>query len=371
MNKSGSGYLMVAQLRLRKPYTAYDAHLDSGTGSFQSSSNPLTLTQLNFNPIEADPCVFINNTDLIILAFVDDIVLITQTTAEMAKLKAQLFNKFKCHNLGLILHYPGIYICRNHTKHTMELSMESYIDKLGTDFERVNVPHHYHPLTVKALKLQLQPKDDVALPQITQQYQSIIGKLLYSASQLQADIAFAVGYLAHAMSNPTELHFEHALQVLDYLYTTTDLVMKFAGSTICHCSSKQKLVTTTTEAEYISLTHAAKETAWLARLLQQIGYLGKDAHLIKLYSNNQLSIYLVYAGCYHKHTKHIDIYYQYIKGQVCNGYLQLEHIGTKDMAADGLTKPLDKVAHNQSLYQIGLCKLLLLPEPQEPPTEDK
>jgi hypothetical protein len=102
----------------------------------------------------------------------------------------------------------------------MELSMESYIDKLGTDFKRANAPRRYHPLAVKALKLQLRAKDDLAPPQLTQRYQSIIGKLLYPASQLRADIAFAVGYLARAMSNPTELHFEYALQVLDYLYTT-------------------------------------------------------------------------------------------------------------------------------------------------------
>jgi hypothetical protein len=53
-------------------------------------------------------------------------------------------------------------------------------------------------------------------------------KLLYPASQLRTDIAFAVGYLARAMSNPTDLHHQYALQVLDYLYTTKDLVMRFA-----------------------------------------------------------------------------------------------------------------------------------------------
>jgi hypothetical protein len=50
-----------------------------------------------------------------------------------------------------------------------------------------------------------------------------------AASQLQADIAFAVGFLARAMSNPTELHYEYALQVLDYFYTTKNLVVKFAA----------------------------------------------------------------------------------------------------------------------------------------------
>jgi hypothetical protein len=129
------------------------------------------------------------------------------------------------------------------------------------------------------------------------------------------------------MSNPTELHFEYALQVLDYLYITKNPVMKFvadssldfniyltsspslgfeafsnaffanaedhkstlgylfkfAGGTICHRFSKQKLVTmSTTKAKYIGITHAAKEAAWLAHFLQQIGYLGKDACPIKL-----------------------------------------------------------------------------------------
>jgi hypothetical protein len=370
------------------------------------------LKSIGFNPIEADPCVFVNDTGLIILAYVDDLVMITQTTAKMAKLKAQLFSKFKCHDLGPISHYLGIRICRDRTKRTMELSMESYIDKLGTDFKRANAPRRYHPLAVKALKLQLRAKDDLAPPQLTQRYQSIIGKLLYPASQLRADIAFAVGYLARAMSNPTELHFEYALQVLDYLYTTKDLVMKFAadsslnfdiystsspslgleafsdasfadaedrkstsgylfkfaGGTICHRSSKQKLVTTsTTEAEYVGLTHAAKEAAWLARLLQQIGYLGKDARPIKLYGDNQPSIHLVHAEGHHERTKHVDIYYHYIKDRVRDGHIQLEHVGTKEMAADGLTKPLDDVAHNQFLYQIGLCKPVLSPGPQKPP----
>jgi hypothetical protein len=187
------------------------------------------LKSISFNPIEADLCVFINNAGLIILAYVDDLVMIPQTTAEMAKLKSLLFGKFKCHDLGSTLHYLGIRICHNRTERTMELSMKSYIDKLGMDFKRVNVPRRYHSLAVKVLKLQLQAKDNVAPPQLTQCYQSIIGKLLYPASQLQADIAFAVGFLAHAMSNPTELHYEYALQVLDYLYTTKNLVMKFAA----------------------------------------------------------------------------------------------------------------------------------------------
>jgi hypothetical protein len=42
--------------------------------------------------------------------------------------------------------------------------------------------------------------------------------------------------------------------------STSRYLFKFAGSTVCYRSSKQKLVTTlTTKAKYVSLTYAAKE----------------------------------------------------------------------------------------------------------------
>jgi hypothetical protein len=371
------------------------------------------LASIGYHPIEADPCVFINATGSIILAYVDDLVMITRTKAEMAALKAQLFSKFKCHDLGPIACYLGIRICRDRNKRTIELSMESYINKLSHDFNRNKAPRRHHPLDSKALKLRLRAKDDVAPAQLTQRYQSLIGKLLYPASQLRTDIAFAVGYLARAMSNPTELYYQYALQVLDYLYTTKDLVMrfaapvselafdvyskttnlglhaysdasfadaedrkstsgylfKFAGGTVCHRSCKQKLVTTsTTEAEYVGLTYAAKEATWLARLLQQVGYIGNDVYPIKLYGDNQPSLQLVQAEGHHERTKHVDIYYHYIKDRVHDGYLELQHVGTKDMAADGLTKPLEDVAHNRFLHQVGLRKPELSPGPQAPPS---
>jgi hypothetical protein len=356
------------------------------------------LASIGCHPIEADPCVFVNSDGLIILAYVDDLIFITRTRAEITALKQQVFSKFKCHDLGPISHYLGIKICRDRRQGTMELSMEAYIDKLGAEYKRTGAPRRFHPLDPKCLKLQLRAKNDVAPAQLTTRYQSLIGKLLYPATQLRTNIAFAVSWLARAMSNPTELHYQYAIQVLDYLYSTKDLVMsftarssanldvyskatsfglhaysdasfadaedrkstsgylfKFAGGTICHCSSKQKLVTTsTTEAEYVSLTYAAKEATWLARLLKQIGYQGTDVRPMKLYGDNQPSIQLTASEGHHERTKHVDIYYHYIKNQVKDRCIVLQHVGTKNMAADGLTKPLDDVNHQRLLRQVGL-----------------
>jgi hypothetical protein len=105
----------------------------------------------------------------------------------------------------------------------------------------------------------------------------------------------------------------------------------------------------TTEAEYVSLTYAAKEATSLARLLKQVGYKSNDVCLIKLYDDNQPSIQLVASEDHDECTKHINIYYHYIKDQVKDSHLTLEHVSTKDMAADGLTKLLDNIAHQHFL----------------------
>jgi hypothetical protein len=296
----------------------------------------------------------------------------------MAALKALVFDKYKCRDLGAISYYLGIRIRRDRPNHAIELSMESYIDKLTKDYNRGHVTRH-NPMDVKALKLKLRRSDDVCKDQALHRYQSLIGRLLYPASQLRVDIAFHVGYLARAMANPTDEHYHYALQIIDYLYTYKALVMrfeapanaagltldiyskaslptlpthdqdlglhaysdasfadaedrksthgylfKFAGGTICHKSSKQRLVTTsTTEAEYVGLTFCSKEATWLVWLLRQLNYLGADIAPLKLFGDNQPSIQLVSSEGHHERTKHVDIYYHYIKDQVKDGKIDL------------------------------------------------
>jgi hypothetical protein len=73
----------------------------------------------------------------------------------------------------------------------------------------------------------------------------------YSKASLHADSNLGL----HAYSDASFANAEDRKSTSSYLF-------KFASSTICHKSSKQQLVTTsTTEAEYVSLTFCAKEAA--------------------------------------------------------------------------------------------------------------
>jgi hypothetical protein len=89
------------------------------------------------------------------------------------------------------------------------------------------------------------------------------------------------------------------------------------------------------------MTYAAKEAAWLHCLLYQVGYIAADTHPIHLYGDNEPSIKLLTADGHHERTKHVDIYYHYIKNCVKDGHLTVSQVRTHEMAADSLTKPLD------------------------------
>jgi hypothetical protein len=96
---------------------------------------------------------------------------------------------------------------------------------------------------------------------------------LYTTKDLVMRFAALVGELAFDIYSKTTNLGLHAYS--DALFadaedckSTSSYLFKFAGGTVCYHLCKQKLVTTsTTEAKYVGLTYAAKEATWLARLL--------------------------------------------------------------------------------------------------------
>jgi hypothetical protein len=174
-------------------------------------------------------------------------------------------------------------------------------------------------------------------------------------------LAFEIFSKASFKASPTTLGL-HAYSDASFAdaedrKSTSGYLFKLAYSTVCHKSVKQKLVTTsTTEAEYVAVTYAAKEAAWLHRLLHQVGYIAADTHPIYLYGDNEPSIRLLTADGHHERTNHVDIYYHYIKDRVKDSHLTLSQVGAHEMAAEGLTNPLDRHGHAQFLTHVGLSK---------------
>jgi hypothetical protein len=127
------------------------------------------------------------------------------------------------------------------------------------------------------------------------------------------------------------------------------------GCAVSWSSKKQELVTlSTTEAEYVALTHAAKEALWLRQFLEEL--FGPINEPFTLYGDNQSAIALAHsqAGQFHARTKHIDIRYHFIRYCIENGSIQLLYCPTEDMVADALTKALPSSKAKHFAMSLGL-----------------
>ena len=221
-------------------------------------------------------------------------------------------------------------------------------------------------------------------------YQSLLGTLMYSMLGTHGDIAYAVGALSKVASNPGKAHWDEAVYVLRYLAGTRDYCLVFdhktagemtsfilgysdsdwagdldtrqstggfvflaCGAAICWSSKLQNTpALSSTEAEYMAVTHASQEVIWLLQLLEQLRF--KQDKPTLLLGDNQGAITLTKNPGNHPCTKHIQLHYDFIWFTIDDGQIILDYVPTKDMVADGLTKGLTGEKHMRFVSMLGL-----------------
>ena len=128
----------------------------------------------------------------------------------------------------------------------------------------------------------------------------------------------------------------------------------YNGGAISWSSKRQELVAlSTTEAEYVAITHASKEALWLRSLLTQI--FQPLSSPTTLFCDNQGAIALTKDDQHHARTKHIDVRFHFICWIVENGKIHLAYCPTNNMATNTLTKALPSLKVKHFAYVLGLC----------------
>ena len=126
--------------------------------------------------------------------------------------------------------------------------------------------------------------------------------------------------------------------------------LMYAGGAVSWEARKQQSVAlSSTEAEYMAISEAAKETIHLKGLLEE---LGEDLPSVTIYNDNQSARYLAMDDSKHRRTKHIDVRYHFVRELCEKGILNIEYMSTTSMPADVLTKPLGRVKHEVCLSQL-------------------
>lgn len=350
--------------------------------SFYSS-----LLDIGFKPVPHEPCCLTLD-GILIFFYVDDIVVAYRKPAEPTV--HRLINKLKQHyNLeggNDLQWFLGIGILRDREKRIIWLSQSSYIDKI------TNLAKSTQPDETPMSRDELIPYEDRASYSEINLYQRKIGSLLYAAVTTRPDIAFATSRLGRFLINPSPKHHAAADRVLLYLKRHRDYglrfggkaddtftvasdasfadntvdrkssqayAMKLFGSVIGWRANKQNTVTTsTTEAELLALSQAAKEGQYVSRLLRELT-VELDDHRIEIQCDNTQTIRLVNEEIARLQTKlrHVDIHNHWLRQEVFLKRINVVHTKSKDMIADGLTKVLPKEDFGRFRDQMGLVEI--------------
>ncbi|XP_019086048.1 PREDICTED: uncharacterized protein LOC109126769 [Camelina sativa] len=147
-----------------------------------------------------------------LLVFVDDIMIASNSDAEVLSVKAILAQAFKIKDLGQARFFLGLEIARNSAG--ISVSQRKYCLNLLSDTGYLGCKPKNVPMDpTKALF-----KDtSVLLPEAEiSSYRALIGRLLY-LTIARPDITFAVNKLSQYLSSPTDAHLHAAQHVLKYL----------------------------------------------------------------------------------------------------------------------------------------------------------
>ena len=143
-------------------------------------------------------------------------------------------------------HYCGLSIYWNYLKEYVDISMPGYIKKVLQKYQRlhpskpVNTPHPYN-VPVYGQKTQYAKPEDTS-PLLdkkgTRYIQGIVGSLLYYSRATDSAILTALNELSSQQAKPTENTKIAAHQLLDYVATHPDAIIRFhASDMILHIDS--------------------------------------------------------------------------------------------------------------------------------------
>ena len=296
---------------------------------------------------------------------------------------------FTVNDLGPLRLFLGISFEYDRERGMLSMSQQPFIEELLASHNLINAKSQDVPLKTKSPNNTVVPPN--ALPRITDSnltkaYQSIVGSLLYVASWTRPDIAYAVVSLAQWNSTPTRSTLLAAKGVLRYLLGTRHHRLSYGDGvrtdSVGYCdadwamhqddrrsisgyafflhsglvswsSSKQKATAlSSTEAEYMAITHATKELLWL-RMFSSIVDI-PFPRPFRLLSDNNSAIDMTKSNIISNRAKHIDLRYHFIRDHVAEGTLRLNWISTKDMTADIFTKPLPYPLHSKHSTSLGI-----------------
>jgi hypothetical protein len=117
-------------------------------------------------------------------------------------------------------------------------------------------------------------------------------------------------------------------------------------------SKKQNSVAlSTTEVEYIVVVHCCAQLYWMRQTLRDYGY---KLSKVPLLCDNECAIYMADNPVEHSRTKHIDIWYHFLRDHQQKGDIEIAYVNTHNQLADIFTKPLDEKTFSKLRNELNI-----------------
>lgn len=339
------------------------------------------LLNFGFKNTVSDPCIFHmkeNNLMSVLTVYVDDLLLISEDSEIVTKLLNHFSTTLEVKYSGEANHCLGIEF--QNVDGLITLSQQKYVTELLEKFHMSDCNPVKTPMEV-SIKFVKAETPDESLP-----YRELIGSLNYLSVSTRPDISFCISKLSQYLTCYDKSHWTAAKRVLRYLkgtvnyrlvykcddsntvgFTDSDwgnstddrrsysgFIFKVCNGTISWEAKKQKTVAlSSTEAEYMSLSHGIKEALYLQKLLRELDLI--ELSNIKIFIDNNGALKLAESNLHHSRTKHIDIQHHFIKDVLKdNEFINLDKISTDDMCADIFTKALPAPKHYKCIAMMNL-----------------
>ena len=173
------------------------------------------LEKRRFRQSELDPCFFVH-LDMVYLNYVDDSVIIDCNRAKIEAMITDLSTELDLTCEGDLAAFLGIQVYKSSLNGSMTLTQEGLI----SHFLNATGLLHSHSATTPANKAALGTDFHGTPAQEHWDYRSIVGMLMYLASNSRPDIAFVVHQCAHFSHCPKASHEVVVKKICRYLKGT-------------------------------------------------------------------------------------------------------------------------------------------------------
>ena len=339
------------------------------------------LKEIDFEGGYADPCLFTRRSDkgiVFIALYVDDCLCIGDKAAI-----DEVVNKLKNFNLNLKIdqELKDYLSCEIHfasDRKSAILHQAHIIRSIRNEFEKeVRDLQEYKTPGTPGVGMVRDPDGVSVSAELHSRYRMGVGKLLYLVKHTRPDIANAVRELSKMLDCVNQAAIKELRRVIKYVLDTEDEGLKIApkargtdgildlevfcdsdfagdketrisvagyimylcGVPISWRSKAMKSVTlSSSEAEYVSLSEAAKEVKFISQVIESMGIEVQKPIVIKV--DNVGAIFMAGNVSTSPRTKHVDVRYRYVTEFIEDGLIKIQFVRTRDNESDGFTKNL-------------------------------